>query len=698
MTNPDPHSATAILALLDEWLETEFTFIIANALAERLAAFSRREQDFLLDWTRRVASTNIQLGFEFAQGAANLPEPIDRPLLEAWAIHAMDKYDRAGLNPALAVIRDIRRFLRFKHEQSAGVVLEEIRGILLNFVHGLSGRRLQLEESEVIYTDSEILYLPPVLAEMPARADNFTLAKAAVALLWAQTRFGSFNLDLSAALAQFPQPEQALRWFQVLETARLEACLARELPGLFRQMQSLGGGAYIVPELSMAGASVADTLRCLGQIDVSRDAPPLPCYGGALRPQAVAACRAARIEKEKIYLRVKLAELAKEQYRSADDKEQAAAAFKLVNPPSEQQDLPQAWELVLDDMLVAPPEGVKQLLTSIFLDLGEIPPQYLVPAGDGEYDSAYFQNHDDDPDAVWQGTYHEQGAELYPEWDYGRRHYRKNWCTMREKEVTPIYDDFYQETLIKYGDLVRQLRRTFEAMREEDKLLKRQKEGENVDIDALIEGIADMRAGHEPPTAVYTKVYRAERNIAVLFMVDMSGSTKGWINDAERESLILLCEALEVLGDRYGIYGFSGMTRKRCELYRIKHLDEAYDANVKARISGIRPQDYTRMGFAIRHLTRLLKDSEARTKILITLSDGKPDDYNDYRGVYGIEDTRRALIEARRDGIHPYCITIDEKARDYLPHLYGSAAFTVIDEVRRLPLKLSDIYRRLTTR
>ena len=151
-------------------------------------------------------------------------------------------------------------------------------------------------------------------------------------------------------------------------------------------------------------------------------------------------------------------------------------------------------------------------------------------------------------------------------------------------------------------------------------------------------------------------------------MVDMSGSTKGWINDAERESLILLAETLETLGDRYAIYGFSGMARKRCEIYKIKEFGEPYNDEVKAR-----------------------------TRILITRSDGKPDDYDNYRGDYGIEDTRRALIEARRSGIHPYCITIDKEARDYLPHMYGPAGYTVIDEVRQLPLKVSDIYRRLTT-
>jgi len=220
--------------------------------------------------------------------------------------------------------------------------------------------------------------------------------------------------------------------------------------------------------------------------------------------------------------------------------------------------------------------------------------------------------------------------------------------------------------------------------------------GEDIDIDALVEALADASDGSEMSDRLFTRLHRVERNIAVAFMVDMSGSTRGWINEAEREALLLLCEALEALGDRYAIYGFSGITRKRCELYRVKAFDEPYNDEVRGRISGIRAQDYTRMGFAIRHLSKLLNDTDARTRILITLSDGKPDDYSDYRGSYGIEDTRRALIEAKRTGIHPFCITIDTEGPDYLPHMYGPVNYAVIDEVRQLPFKVVDIYRRLT--
>lgn len=111
-----------------------------------------------------------------------------------------------------------------------------------------------------------------------------------------------------------------------------------------------------------------------------------------------------------------------------------------------------------------------------------------------------------------------------------------------------------------------------------------------------------------------------------------------------------------MLGDRYAIYGFSGMTRKKCELFRIKTFDDFYIDDTRARIAAIEPQEYTRMGVTIRHLTRRFQDVEARTKLLITVSDGKPDDYDSYHGEYSIEDTRMSLFEARLEGIHPFVL------------------------------------------
>ena len=218
-----------------------------------------------------------------------------------------------------------------------------------------------------------------------------------------------------------------------------------------------------------------------------------------------------------------------------------------------------------------------------------------------------------------------------------------------------------------------------------------------MDLDAAVEALSDMKAGRTPSEKVFVRLNRQQRDIATAFLIDLSGSTSGWINETERMALLILCEAMNQIEDRFAIYGFSGQTRKRCELYRIKGFDESYGDRVKRRIAGIRAREYTRMGPPIRRLTEILGDIDARSKLLLTLSDGKPDDYDAYNGEYGIEDTRQALLESRRKGIHPFCITIDKAEHSYLAHMYGHAGYVFIDDLAKLPLKVPEIYRKLTT-
>ena len=547
------------------------------------------------------------------------------------------------------------------------------------------------------------------------RDENFRLYKAMAVHQWAQTWFGTWRLDLAQLSENLPRKEKSIRLFHALETLRLDACIGRELPGMYRDMQTLRrrldrqvlplNWAGLNERLQSKDAQAYDSWALVVEV-LNGPVPPPCCYQGLLYPARVREISEVRRKREKKALRIALAKLSEQRHQD-HEKDSLPAVEKFQDQATGRKfslkrvaanDLPDGftYELLFEDKPADPPEEVRGLMTSIIQDLGEIPEDYLVPAGPAAYDPATLCP-ETDPDQVWKGTYHEEGALLYNEWDHARRHYRKNWCVLREREVQPQYNDFVDQTLHKYGGLRKSLRRTFEVLRGEDRLLKKQPHGDDIDIDALVEAYADVTSGREMSSRVFTKMHKVERNIAVMLMVDMSGSTKGWINDAERESLVLLCEVLETLGDRYAIYGFSGMTRKRCELFRIKRFDEPYDAQVRARISGILPQDYTRMGVAIRHLTKLLNEVEARTKLLLTLSDGKPDDYTGYRGEYGIEDTRQALLEARRDGIHPFCITIDDLAGDYLPHMYGAVNYVVIDHVKKLPLKVSDIYRRLTT-
>ena len=700
-------SAAELECRLDEIMEVEFSFRNTAGPAASIASLPLAQQKYLLDWSRRVASANTELGFQYSCHAVAALSSMQPEMVEAWALHAMDIYDREGLRPALAVIQQLTDFVKANRERTLGTVLADKENVLQGFLNGLSGRRLKLAESDQAYTDTGTIYLPPVEARLANRADNFLLYKSTIAILWSQIRYGTFRVPLLQEMERQKNPDHFLQLFHSLENLRLEGIICCELPGLYRE---LGRLKKILREEELPHEwlelqrklikpdTTAEDVLVLTQQLIGLQQPYPPCaWQGVLNPVEANACMQARIEREKIKLRVILRML--EDDLTADDNEtrRNQSRFSIQRSMDAERIEQGELELLLDGKPLPVPEEAKELMSSIMVDLGDIPDEYLQPAGPGEYDSSLLQDEQKESDDVWSGVYHEEGAFLYPEWDFQRRTYRKNWCAVREKTVTPVFDEFIDETLEKYSGLLKQLRKTFEALRDDSRLLKRQKEGDDVDLDALVEALVDARDGSEMSERLFTRAHRSERNIAVLFMVDMSGSTQGWINQAERESLLLLCESLQRLGDRYAIYGFSGITRKRCELYHVKHFHEPYGREVKARISGIRPHDYTRMGFAIRHLSKALNEIDAKTRILITLSDGKPDDYDKYRGEYGIEDTRRALIEARRDGIHPYCITIDEQAGDYLPHLYGPAAYTVVDDVKQLPVKVSDIYRRLTT-
>jgi nitric oxide reductase NorD protein len=685
----------------------------AEEPARELAEFPRARQDFVLRWVSVVGRSSHGMAFNFVAHVCCALRLMDEAGVEAWLLHCMDIYDTRGLYPAVAAFKDVESFAREHRSRTTGLAFEEVVGVLEAFVHGLNGRRLKIACDEQPWTDTETLHLPASVSRFESREENFQLYKTMVVHQWAQTWYGTWRAALDGELARYPDDGQALARFHALETLRLDARIRTALPGVYRQLRPLrehtdrqldAAWRDAAAKLDRPDTTVQDSLALLPGV-IAAPLPPPAFYQGVLRPDAVEQVRRARIEADSQSFRLGLLRMQKELETPVDAEDDVAVEegeggekrlpFELRKVPAGEMPDGFTFEIELDGRPLPPPDNVKGVMASILQDLGNIPEDYLYAAGDG----AYFAGDagERSVEDVWKGTYHEEGAFLYNEWDYERQHYRKNWAVLRELEVTPRHDGFVADTLVKYRGLTAALRRTFEALRGEDKLLKKQPYGENIDIDALVEAWADTRIGREMSDRLFTKMHKLERNIAVMFMVDMSGSTKGWINEAERESLVLLCESLETLGDRYAIYGFSGMTRKRCEVYRIKGFDDPYDENVRGRISGITPKDYTRMGVTIRHLTRLLSEVEARTKLLVTLSDGKPDDYDTYRGAYGIEDTRQALIEAKRNGIHAFCITIDTEARDYLPHMYGAVNYVVIDEVRKLPLKVSDIYRRLTT-
>ncbi len=666
----------------------------AAAIAAGIAPLPRAQQEFVLAWAQVAAQNVAELGYQFTAQAPQALALFGRSGTEKWLLHALDAYDKEGLYPACAALKDLAGFKRRTDAAGEGVALAEVARVLELFLRGLAGRRLQLEPAGDTWTNTETIFLPERIAAYPAREQNFRLYKAIAVHHWAQARYGSFNVDLRPVLADYAVRERARAWLNLLEAIRLESQIGRGFPGLAALLASLrpklsASLAAVQERLAQADASVGDSILLLRKFYPLPLPEPFP-YMGSLHPERAAEARDERIARERRALYTELAQL-----RLA-----VQAERRELEPGESELDVESSFEtlefeLKIDGEAVAPPQEVAKLMRSIIQDFGEIPEEYLLASGPGAYSGG------DLPEDEAAGELTETraaGGRLYDEWDFRRRDYRKDWCVLFESDVLPGDPGFVAAVRARYAGQIAQLRRRFEALRGEDRLARRQHEGEDIDFDAVVEAYADRKSGIEASERLFVQRQRTERNIAVMFMVDMSGSTKGWINACEREALVLLCEALEALGDRYAIYGFSGWTRKRCDIYRIKTFGEPYGEAVRGRIAGVEPRDYTRMGVAIRHLTRILNEVEAKTRILFTLSDGKPDDFSDgYRGDYGIEDTRQALIEARQSGIHPFCVTIDEEARDYLPHMYGPASWVLIDDAGQLPLKTADVYRRLTS-
>jgi nitric oxide reductase NorD protein len=342
------------------------------------------------------------------------------------------------------------------------------------------------------------------------------------------------------------------------------------------------------------------------------------------------------------------------------------------------------------------PDELQALAAEILQDRGRIPAAYIAAAV-GVAGGGVSSDHHDEADAAGPSPGPSPGARLVDEWDFRRNGYRKNWCAVYEKELPLVQSNFVAATLQNYHRVLLRLRRQFEMMRVDECFVGRQREGDELDLDAAVEARADRRASTAASDRLFVRLQRNERDLASLFLVDLSNSTRGWVGTVIKESLVMLCEAMAAAGDRYGIYGFSGMRRSRCELFPIKRLDEPYGEAVARRIGSIAPREYTRLGPAIRRGAELLGASDARTRLLVTLTDGKPEDYDDYKGEYAVEDTRKALLEARGSGLHAFGVTIDRQARDYLPRIFGSDHYLLIDQVQQLPLRMVDLYRHLTS-
>jgi len=329
---------------------------------------------------------------------------------------------------------------------------------------------------------------------------------------------------------------------------------------------------------------------------------------------------------------------------------------------------------------------------------------------------------------------------LYDEWDFRASDYRPKWCRVRQKTMNEGTPHFFETTLKNHAALAGQVKRQFELISPQVyRKVKGLLDGEDFDLDAVIDSIVQRKAGQSPSEKVYWRRDKTERDVSVVFLLDMSASTIEYIGDKQRafndpqffrdykeyldwlhaqrtsleaarpfkriidlekESVVLLIKALETIGDTYAIYGFSGYGRENVEFYIIKDLSEEFSDRVKSRIDSISPVHATRMGPAIRHATWKLEQQPSKSKFLFLISDGRPQDHGYGRDglekEYAINDTRMALLEAKRKNVVPFCLTVDRVGHDYLKTMCRDMGYEVVADIESLPQHLPALYSKLT--
>ena len=537
--------------------------------------------------------------------------------------------------------------------------------------------------------------------------------------------------DYYAFFALFPRPELAEKLFNLGEFARVRFFLERYYPGFARRAEVVSGRLFaLVPEAAAGERLAGDLYRSLvlGKRDSQNRTdlePDLQVLAEALVVEAEglqsadATVAAVADWVVKVYARVANLPAVDEGFIAFRFPFGRRLRFDLVYlAEQETEKKAHCWrqelaekgievdkgslkDILRDESFKLTPELLRQLLerSGKIRDRAGKKIQKLPPGFDlkdlfpKDATAAAVLDQDEQVPTFW-----------YDEWDYRLNDYLRNHVKLLEHRRLGGDDSFYQEAITDHGGLIRRIRRNFELIRPEAiQILRHWPEGDAFDYDALLEYAIDRKMRITPNDRLYRKRLKVDRDIAVFVLVDLSSSTRKAVNDGggksilavEKEALVLFCEALERVGDDYAMAGFSGSGRMAAEFFYLKTFTEPLNEEVKGRIGGVRPEKNTRMGPAIRHAAKELKEYPARVKLMIILSDGLPND-QDYSNEYAIADSRNAIRESRSAFIHVHAITVNAVNSPHLDNLYGDVHHTVIADVKQLPDKLPRLYRALT--
>ncbi len=624
---------------------------------------------------------------------------------------------------------------------SSSVMLSDVHGILLKYLHMLSGIALTLTETEHVSFPpplaaglEDALPLPIWVEVFPTYEENFRLYRVMAAHQAGRVEFGTYDIslpelwpsfppfvhklagpnatppeDLSSFFHLFPQPAQIDALFLFLEGKRVASLLASTYRGLQEDLSWAESLTHLFPAaLSLVLHRLpASLLPELGEDTTAAGSLLLATelYGSFLYEESSSSSPSQPAAQPK-----PTRELVEDE-----------AAMFIPMEGEEEEDEPRSVSLSAEE---------QDVLKKIIARLRKHQRGKKKPERKREKTRVIdlFTNSEDmEEEEELQTTEKkttnrrvltEAGVRyVYDEWDYLIEDYRAQWCHLREMPLSGDEGAFFSSTLAAYSDLMPDIKREFRRLRPRMyRLVKGLEHGEDIDLDAVVTARVDRRTGNTPSTKLYAARQPVERDVSVLFLLDLSASTdtrlpvnpsdetpandQGVLRviDILKETVVLLSVALEEIGDTYAIYGFSSAGRRNVELYPVKTFVESLSVDVRGRISALAPRRSTRMGTAVRHATRKLKDLSSRAKLLVMLSDGYPEDADygqaQHTPTYGIRDTMMALREAEKNGILSFCLTVDKSGHDYLREMCHPSRYMIIEDITSLPVELPKIYQR----
>jgi nitric oxide reductase NorD protein len=718
------------------------------------AAIARR----VIQLTREVGSVDSEAALACLRSSAKALHTVSIEQFESWARAGLIAGDTRARRSYYAL--ETRTSNEALRAGEAGISLETIQPLLKLYVEGLTGRAVEIAALAAVPVESRIgdgrtIHLPSTVSEFGEEELDFRLYKVLAAHAAGQIEFGTYerdsedlraafvslaefydpsnqderdsfsidanllsqtqphasarketpeqDLDYRQVLNLFPLAALARRIFGTLENGRIDRRLRKTYRGLSRDLD------LIREHLRSRRPKIVDLPPALVPFELLFQ---ITMLGGALE-DAREFYRQVVSELETI-----VAEYLNDHAGVADTLMATGRVYTLFQSISmeeaEQQievpeQLDQEDENSMAEQMLAERETDRQPQRRDARELFNA----WNSESEGEFDELEGSESWTEGETPEQDLESGEVAYNYDEWDRELVDHRVAWCRVVEKKVKRGSRSFVDDTREQHKGVISSIRHQFQLMKPENLAkIANEIDGEDYDLNAVVDFFIDRRADGQQSERIYTKRLRRRRDVAVSFLLDQSSSTARTIGrhplqpythpgrriiEIEKEGLVLMSEALEAVGDIYSINGFTSEGRRNVKFYVLKDFNEQYSDEVMRRIGGITYQNNTRLGAAIRHASAKLEKQEARTRLLIVLSDGRPydHDYGDAR--YAREDTREALLQAKSRGITPFCITIDRESESELRDLYGEIGYTIIDDVLTLPERLPGIYRRLTT-